>query len=46
MIKLYNWLICKFFKKCELDIPQPKETYFERYCKDNPWARECRIYED
>ena len=21
------------------------KTYFEQYCEDNPWARECRIYD-
>ena len=21
------------------------KTYFEQFCKDNPWARECRIYD-
>lgn len=47
MIKLYNWLICKLFKRCELETktePQ-KKTNFEIYCELNPSASECKIYE-
>ncbi len=44
MIAFYNWLICKLFKRCHLETP-PKNK-FESYCEENPWASECRIYED
>ena len=46
MIKIYNWVICKLFKQCAIDKPPVKETPFQKYCRENPWARECRIYED
>ncbi len=46
MIRFYNWLVCKLFKKCEIELPAPKKTSLEIYCDENPWARECRIYED
>lgn len=47
MIKIYNWLVCKLFKQCELEkIPVKHKTNFEIYCEQNPWAPECRIYED
>lgn len=46
MIKIYNWVICKLFKKCAIDKVLPRETPFQKYCKEKPWALECRIYED
>ena len=45
MIKLYNWLVCKLFKKCSVEVSKPKQTPFCKYCQDNPWAVECRIYD-
>jgi len=45
MMKFYNWLVCKLFKRCHVYFP--KEPFsFEKYCKDNPSAPHCRIYED
>lgn len=47
MIKFYNWLVCKLFKQCALDaVPIHKKTSLEIYCEENPWAPECRIYEN
>jgi hypothetical protein len=43
MIRFYSWLICKLFKRCEIELPS--KTNFEIYCEENPWAKECRIYE-
>ena len=45
MIGFYNWFICKVFKQCALEVSAAPLTPFERYCKENPWARECRIYD-
>jgi hypothetical protein len=45
MMRFYNWLICKLFKRCQINVPNTR-TNFEIYCEQNPWARECRIYED
>jgi len=45
MIKFYNWLICKLFKKCSVEVAKVKQTPFELYCQENPWAVECRIYD-
>ena len=44
MIKLYRWLKSKVFKS-KFTVLNNK-TNFELYCEQNPWARECRIYED
>jgi hypothetical protein len=43
MIGFYNWLVCKLFKRCQIDYPAQK---FQKYCEENPWADECKIYED
>lgn len=45
MIKFYNWFICKLFNKCVLETTFKKETPFQVYCRENPWAVECRIYD-
>jgi hypothetical protein len=45
MIGFYNWLICKLFKKCVLEITQQPSTAFERYCEENPWAAEAKIFD-
>jgi hypothetical protein len=47
MIKIYNWLLCKLFKQCELELKpiEVHKTSLEKYCELNPWAPECRIYE-
>jgi hypothetical protein len=44
MIGFYNWLICKLFKRCRIYNETPAEQ-FNRYCKDNPSAVECRVYD-
>jgi len=45
MINFYNWFVCKFFKKCSIDVPGKSLTPFEIYCLENPSAVECRIYD-
>jgi hypothetical protein len=45
MMRLYNWIVCTLFKICVLEIKAKPKTSFERYCEENPWAEECRIYE-
>jgi|DEB0MinimDraft_3_1074331.scaffolds.fasta_scaffold01956_5 hypothetical protein len=46
MMKFYNWLVCKLFKQCQIDIP-PLTTHqkFKEYCKDYPHAGSCKIYD-
>jgi hypothetical protein len=45
MLKFYNWLICRLFKKCHIEIYNPTEA-FKRYCEENPWARECKLHDN
>lgn len=44
MMKLYNWFVCKFFKRFQLY--KSTEEQFKHYCELKPWASECKIYED
>jgi hypothetical protein len=44
MIKIYLWIKAKLFK-VKVDAVHVKSN-FELYCEQNPWAKECRIYED
>jgi hypothetical protein len=46
MIGFYNWLICKLFKRCEIEVVLPLEEKFKRYCEENPWERECKIHDN
>jgi len=43
MIRFYNWLVCTLFKRCEIHTTSKE---FKKYCDENPWACECKIYED
>ena len=42
MMRFYNWLVCKVFKRCIYVSPTEK---FYRYCEENPGAPQCRIYD-
>jgi hypothetical protein len=44
MIKFYLWIKAKLFKSKTNALST--KTNFELYCEQNPWAKECRIYED
>ena len=44
MIKIYLWIKTKLFKTKANSLNV--KSNFELYCEQNPWARECRIYED
>jgi hypothetical protein len=44
MMEIYNWFVCKFFKRSITH--ESTEQRFKRYCELNPWASECKIYED
>lgn len=46
MIKYYNWIICKLFKHCQIDIPPTTKELVKKRCQKEPWSAECRIYED
>lgn len=46
MIKYYNWLVCKLFKRCEIHIPPTPKAAVQKRCQKEPWSAECRIYED
>jgi hypothetical protein len=46
MTNFYSWLKTKLVKLKPKRIPAKTKTNFELYCEQNPWARECRIYED
>jgi hypothetical protein len=41
----YNWLICKLFKRCELEKPLTPTELFKRYCEENPWAAEAKLFD-
>jgi hypothetical protein len=45
MIDFYNWFICKLFKQCQLEVKNKALTPFERYCKENPWAAEAKMFD-
>lgn len=45
MMRFYNWLVCKLFKRCAIYQDSSTER-FKRYCEENPGAVQCRIYED
>ncbi len=47
MKKFILGLLTKFKQtsKHSPDLSKTKETYFQKYCSENPWAPECRIYE-
>jgi hypothetical protein len=45
MIGLYNWLICRLFKRCELHVTSLPSESFRRYCEENPWAAEAKIFD-
>jgi hypothetical protein len=45
MITFYNWLICKLFKQCQLEINNTPLTPFKRYCEENPWAAEAKMFD-
>ena len=33
--------------KCETcTCSQPKSSFYDKYCEENPWADQCKIYED
>lgn len=33
--------------KCEVcTCSQPKSSFYDKYCEENPWADQCKIYED
>ena len=33
--------------KCQdCTCSQPKSNFYDRYCEENPWADQCKIYED
>lgn len=44
-MRFYNWLICKLFKKCEIDIVKSPGVAFKRYCEENPGSKSCCIYD-
>jgi hypothetical protein len=46
MMGFYNWLICKLFKRCEIEIYISPTESFKRYCETNPWERECKIHDN
>lgn len=46
MIKYYNWLVCKLFKRCHLHVEKTPAKTFAEHCEKEPWSCECRIYED
>ena len=41
----YNWLSCKLFKRCELESPRTPTEIFKRYCEENPWAAEAKLFD-
>jgi hypothetical protein len=45
MINFYNWFICKLFKQCQLEVKNKALTPFERYCEENPWAAEAKMFD-
>jgi hypothetical protein len=45
MISFYNWLVCKLFKRCAIEINKSPLSPFERYCEENPWAAEAKIFD-
>jgi hypothetical protein len=45
MINFYNWFICKLFKQCQLEVKNKALTSFERYCEENPWAAEAKMFD-
>ena len=33
--------------KCDnCTCSQPKSSFYDKYCEENPWADQCKIYED
>lgn len=44
-MRFYNWLVCKLFKRCCIYKETTKDQ-FQRYCKENPGAVQCRIYDN
>ena len=33
--------------KCQVcTCSQPKSSFYDKYCEENPWADQCKIYED
>ena len=44
-MRFYNWFICKFFKKCQIEIIKSPEAAFKNYCEKNPSSRSCRVYD-
>jgi|GEM_PF-5572276 hypothetical protein len=45
MINFYNWFICKLFQQCQLEVKNKALTPFERYCEENPWAAEAKMFD-
>jgi len=45
MMRFYNWLICKLFKKCQIEVIKSPTAAFNDYCKTNPSSKACRIYD-
>ena len=32
--------------KCDNCTCKAKPNFYDRYCEENPWADQCKIYED
>jgi hypothetical protein len=45
MIGFYNWLVSKLFKQRVVQIDNTPLTPFERYCEENPWAAEAKMFD-
>jgi hypothetical protein len=45
MTHFYSW-IKNLFTKPKKKTAKNQKTNFEIYCELNPWAPECRVYED
>ena len=46
MMYFYNWLVCKLFKRCHLEIYTTPAEAFKRYCDENPWEKGCKIHDN
>jgi hypothetical protein len=45
MIGFYNWLVGKLFKQRVFQVDNTPLTPFERYCEENPWAAEAKMFD-